>query len=56
MRLNQTSRSITKEEGENGSWVAISPTGYRVREILRLIGETKASVFAERERDQVLSQ
>lgn len=45
MCQNQTSSSITTEGGGNGYQIAISPAGYRVRQILRFIGVINSSLF-----------
>lgn len=43
MSYTQRAKSITKEEGDNGYWIASSPTGYRVGTNLRLIGIIESS-------------
>lgn len=41
MCQNHTPRSMTKARGEDGYWVAISPTGCRPRQVLRFTDVTK---------------
>lgn len=44
MSQTQRAKPITKEERDNGYWIASYPTGYRVGTNLRLIGIIKSSL------------